>query len=77
MDAGTLPAPCAATAVGRVAATGGATGGGNDAVFVENDQAVTTDYTIPVGKNASSVGPIEVPSGVAITVSSGSRWVIL
>ena len=56
---------------------GGATGGGNDAVFVENDQAVTTDYTIPVGKNASSVGPIEVPSGVAITVSSGSRWVIL
>ena len=56
---------------------GGATGGGNDAVFVENDQALTTNYTIPVGKNASSVGPITVPGGVSVTVSSGSRWVVL
>ena len=56
---------------------GGATGGGGDAVFVENDQALTTNYTIPVGKNASSVGPITVPGGVSVTVSSGSRWVVL
>tara|TARA_R110000796_G_scaffold176593_2_gene293497 strand:- start:1468 stop:2049 length:582 start_codon:yes stop_codon:yes gene_type:complete len=56
---------------------GGATGGNGDAVFVENDQALTTNYTIPTGKNASSVGPIEVPSGVSVTVSSGSRWVVL
>jgi len=56
---------------------GGATGGGSDEVFVQNSQAVTTSYTIPTGKNASAVGPISVPNGIAITVSSGSRWVVL
>jgi len=56
---------------------GGATGGASDEVFVENSQAVTANYTIPVGKNASSVGPITIPDGVAITVSTGSRWVVL
>ena len=56
---------------------GGATGGGSDEVFVQNSQAVTSNYTIPVGKNASAVGPITVPNGVSITVSSGSRWVVL
>jgi len=44
---------------------------------VENDQVVTADYTIPVGKNASSVGPIEIDDGVTVTVSDGSNWVIL
>jgi hypothetical protein len=56
---------------------GGATGGGNDQVFVENDQSATTSYAIPIGKNASTVGPITIDSGVVITVSSGSRWVVL
>jgi hypothetical protein len=56
---------------------GGATGGGNDQVFVENDQSATTSYAIPIGKNASTVGPITINSGVVITVSSGSRWVVL
>lgn len=55
---------------------GGATGGGNDAVFVENDQVVTVDYTITTGKNAASTGPITVNSGVSVTVPTGSRWVI-
>ena len=56
---------------------GGATGGGNDAVFVENDQVVTTDYTIPASKNAMSTGPVTINSGVTVSVSTGSRWVIL
>ena len=56
---------------------GGATGGGSDAVFVENDQSVTTNYTLTAGKNASSVGPISIDSGVTVTVPSGARWVIL
>jgi hypothetical protein len=56
---------------------GGATGGGADQVFVENDQVVTTNYTIPSTKNAMSTGPITVDSGVSVTVSSGSRWVVL
>ena len=56
---------------------GGATGGGGDAVFVENDQVVTTNYTIPASKNAMSTGPLTINSGVSVTVSSGSRWVII
>jgi hypothetical protein len=56
---------------------GGATGGGGDTVFVENSRVVTTDYTIPVGKSAESVGPITIDSGITVTVSSGERWVVL
>ena len=55
---------------------GGATGGGNDAIFVENDLVVTTDYTIPATKNAHTVGPISINSGISVTVSSGSRWLV-
>lgn len=53
---------------------GGATGGGGDQVFVENDQVVTADYTITAGKNAHSVGPISINNGVAVTVPTGSAW---
>ena len=56
---------------------GGATGGGADTVFVENTRVVTTDYTIPVGKSAESVGPITINSGITVTISSGERWVVL
>jgi hypothetical protein len=56
---------------------GGATGGGNDKVFVENDQTVTNSYTIPTGKNAMTTSPVTINGGVTITVPSGSRWVIL
>ncbi len=53
------------------------TGGGSDEVFVQNSQAVTTNYTIPATKNAMSTGPVSVDSGVTVTVSSGSRWVVI
>ena len=56
---------------------GGATGGGADAVFIENDQVITTNYTIPTGKNAMTTGPVTTNSGVVVTVPSGSRWVII
>ena len=56
---------------------GGATGGGGDQVFVENARIVTTNYTIPSTKSAESVGEITINSGVTVTVSSTSRWVIL
>ena len=56
---------------------GGATGGGSDEVFIENSQTVTTSYSIPSGKSASSTGPITINSGVTITIPSGSRWVVL
>lgn len=56
---------------------GGATGGGADNVFYENDQTVTTNYTIPATKNAMSTGPITINSGVTVTVSSGARYVVI
>jgi hypothetical protein len=56
---------------------GGATGGGGDEVFVENARVVTTNYTLSTGKSAESVGPITINSGVAVTIPSDERWVIL
>ena len=56
---------------------GGATGSSGDEVFVQNDQVVTADYTIPADKNAMTTGPIEVDDGVTVTVSDGARWVVL
>ena len=56
---------------------GGATGGGSDEIFIENNQSVTTNYTIPATRNAMSTGPITVNSGVTVTISSGARWVVI
>lgn len=56
---------------------GGATGGGTDAIFYNNGQTVTTDYSIPSGQNAGTFGPITVNSGVTVTVPSGSTWSIV
>ena len=57
--------------------TAGATGGGTDQVFYNNDQTVTTNYTVPSGKNAMSAGPITVNPGATVTVSSGSVWTVV
>jgi len=43
----------------------------------ENADDITANYSITAGKNAFSVGPITVASGVTVTVPSGQRWVIL
>jgi hypothetical protein len=56
---------------------GGATGGGNDQIFYENGQNVTTDYTIASTKNAMSAGPITIDSGATVTVDTGANWVIV
>jgi hypothetical protein len=56
---------------------GGATGAGGDEVFQENSLIVTTSYTLSTGKNAMSVGPIQINSGAVVTVGSGQRWVVL
>ena len=56
---------------------GGATGGGGDEVFVENGVTVTTNYTLSTGKNAMSVGPIQINAGISVTIPSGQRWVVL
>jgi hypothetical protein len=56
---------------------GGATGGGGNQVFVENDQTVTVNYTITANKNAMSAGPITINTGVTVTIPTGSTWVIV
>jgi hypothetical protein len=56
---------------------GGATGGGNDQIFYENGQNVTTNYTIASTKNAMSAGPITIDGGATVTVDTGANWVIV
>jgi hypothetical protein len=46
----------------------------SNGIFV-NSQTVSTNYTIPANCTAISGGPITVASGIAVTVSSGARWV--
>jgi hypothetical protein len=46
----------------------------SNGIFV-NSQTVSANYTIPAGSTAISGGPITVASGIAVTVSSGARWV--
>ena len=56
---------------------GGATGGGGDQVFYENELNVTTSYTLTTNRNAMSTGPITIDAGAVVTIPSGQRWVIL
>ena len=64
------------TGWGAIGGGGGATGGGSDEVFVENDQTVTTSYTLGTNKNASTVSP-SLNSGVVITIPANATLVIL
>jgi len=56
---------------------GGAAGTGGNQVFFQNDLTVTGSYTIPTGKNAGTFGPVEINSGVTVTVPSGSVWTVV
>ena len=55
----------------------GAVGAGGNSVFFENDQTVTTSYTLTSNKNAMSTGPITINTGITVTIPTGARWVIL
>ena len=52
-------------------------GGAEDGVFYENEQAVSSNYTVVSTKNAMTAGPITINSGVTVTVETGARWVVL
>jgi hypothetical protein len=45
--------------------------------FFLSDSTLIESYTVTSAKNAMSIGPITVPSGMAVTVSSGARWVVI
>ena len=45
--------------------------------IVVNSQTVSVSYTIATGSSGMSSGPVTVASGQSVTISSGSRWVVL
>tara|TARA_R100000278_G_scaffold6947_3_gene9455 strand:+ start:2402 stop:3160 length:759 start_codon:yes stop_codon:yes gene_type:complete len=55
----------------------GVAGGATQGIFWENNQTVTSNYTITNGKNAGSFGPITIQSGVTVTVGSGETWTVV
>ena len=56
---------------------GGASGAGGDQVFYENDTAVTTSYSITADDNAVTAGPVDIESGVTVTIPAGSVWTVV
>ena len=55
----------------------GVAGGAEQGMFWENNQTVTSNYTITNGKNAGSFGPITIQSGVTVTVGAGETWTVV
>ena len=45
--------------------------------IIVNNKTITASYTIPVGSNAMSTGPVTAASGVTVTVSAGSRYIVI
>jgi hypothetical protein len=58
-------------------AWGGISGAQANGCIYENNTDITANYTLTTGKNGFSVGPIEIASGVTITIPGGQRWVVL
>ena len=60
---------------------GGAVGGGNDKLFMENGTTMTTNYTIGTEfgatANALSAGPITINAGVVLTIPAGSTYTVV
>lgn len=59
------------TAVGNIIAQNG---------IIVNATTLVSSFTVPTGSSASSVGGTSgftIPSGLSVTVSSGSRWVVI
>ena len=60
---------------------GGAVGGGNDKLFIENGTTMTTNYTLGTEFgatcNALSAGPITINAGVTLTIPSGSVYTVV
>ncbi len=42
-----------------------------------NNIEINDSYTFPINKNATSVRPVTVASGVTVTVGSGQRWLVV
>lgn len=42
-----------------------------------NNLTISSNYSVPSGSSAMSVGPVTISSGISVTVASGSKWVVL
>jgi len=49
----------------------------NNDIFWENGQDITSNYTVSSTRNAMTTGPIDINSGVTVTVETGARWVVI
>lgn len=59
-----------------ISATGGYTAT-SAAPFYLNATTVSSNFTVPTNYNATSAGKITINTGIVVTVSTGSRWVIV
>jgi hypothetical protein len=48
-----------------------------NAVFLENDNAFSGEYSISSGKNAMTAGPVTLSEGSIVTVPNGSTWTVV
>jgi hypothetical protein len=56
---------------------GGGGGGGGSSVILENQQTISSNYTVTDGNNGLSVGPVTISTNVTVTVGTGEKWVVL
>lgn len=63
------------TGVWEPFSSAGATGGGRNEVFYENDKIVTESYTLTSNKNAMTAGPIQIgdPKDLSLISSDGAE----
>ena len=66
----TLPAISGANLT-NLPSTGGLTGGGNDELFIESDNVMSTDFTTGTNKNYLNLLPLTISA--TLTVTSGSN----
>lgn len=70
---------------GQVLTSGGASGAvswqdaaaGATGVILENQQAISSNYTLTTNYNGLSVGPVTIQNSIAVTVPNGAVWMIL
>lgn len=56
---------------------GGLGGANANGAILETSQNITESYTLTLGKNGISAGPINLADGVSVIIPDGARWVIV
>ena len=64
-------------ASGAVTWTTPSTASGGTGVILENQQAISSNYTLTTNYNGLSVGPVTIQNSIAVTVPNGAVWMIL